>query len=224
MEFSWEPLILSIKLALTTTLLLGLVGIFIVYLIHFHSFKLKPLFKAFVSLPLVLPPSVLGFYLLVAFQPESAIGTFFDSIFGLKLIFSFAGLVVASMIFSMPFMVNTILSGLENLPKMYEEAAYTLGKNKFTTFSKVLLPLIKPSIVVASIMTFAHTIGEFGVILMIGGNIPGETRVASIAIYNEVESLNYDVANQYALILLIFSFVILTLVYYYQARHLSLSN
>lgn len=221
MGFSWEPILLSVKLAFVTTILLGFVGVSLVYLIHFYSFKLKPFFKAAVSMPLVLPPSVLGFYLLLAFNPESAFGQFFDNLFGLRLIFSFPGLVLASMIFSLPFMVNPILSGLENLPSNYQEASFTLGKSKVTTFLKVLLPLNKPSIVVAGIMTFAHTIGEFGVILMIGGNIPGETKVASIAIYNEVEALNYEAANQYAVILLIFSFLVLTGVYFYQSRSLS---
>jgi len=219
MGFSWEPLFLSAKLAFVTTTLLGVTGVFIIYLIHFYSFGFKPMLKALVSLPLVLPPSVLGFYLLVAFQPDTFVGGFFDNLFGLRLIFSFPGLVLASMIFSMPFMINPILSALENLPKTYQEASFTLGKSKLITYRKVLLPLIKPSIVVAAIMTFAHTIGEFGVILMIGGNIPRETRVASIAIYNEVEGLNYGAANQYAFILLLFSFVMLTLVYYYQARN-----
>ena len=219
MQFDWGPLILSAKLALITTVLLGVIGVVLVYFIHFYSFKARPFLKALISLPLVLPPSVLGFYLLVSFNPEEGIGYFFNSVFGLRLIFSFAGLVVASIIFSFPFMINPILSGLETLPRFFQEVSFTLGKGNLQTYLRVLLPQIKPSIIVASIMTFAHTVGEFGVILMIGGNIPDETRVASIAIYNEVEGLNYASANQYALILLIFSFVILTLVYYYQARY-----
>lgn len=217
-SFDWEPLWLSFKLASVTTILLLFIGIGIVYFLYFHSKRSQPFFKAIVSLPLVLPPSVLGFYLLVAFQPNTLIGGFFDSVLGIRLIFSFPGLVAASIIFSLPFMVNPILSGIENLPSSYEEVSYTLGKSKWMTYRKVLLPLIKPSVIVASIMTFAHTIGEFGVILMIGGNIPGETRVASIAIYNEVEGLNYGAANTYAAILLIFSFVILASVYIYQSR------
>ena len=212
------PFILSLKLALTTTLILLFVGLLLVYLIHFLSFRLRPFFKAIVSLPLVLPPSVLGYYLLVTLQPESTLGKIANSLLGIQLIFSFQGLVIASIIYSLPFMVNPILSAIEGLPRSLEEASYTLGKSGWQTYFKVLIPNIKPSIVIAATMAFAHTIGEFGVILMIGGNIPNETRVASVAIYNEVETLNYSQANMYALILLIFSFVVLALVYYFQEK------
>lgn len=214
----WGPFILSVKLALVTTFILLFLGLAFTYVIHFLSFRFRPVLKAVVSLPLVLPPSVLGYYLLVSLQPESIPGRWAESLFGIKLVFSFPGLVIASILYSLPFMVNPIISALESLPKSYEEASFTLGKTKWQTFLKVLIPNIKPSIVVASTMAFAHTIGEFGVILMIGGNIPGETRVASVAIYNEVETLNYSQADFYALVLLIFSFLVLAIVYLFQER------
>ncbi|MEM1135641.1 MAG: molybdate ABC transporter permease subunit [Bacteroidota bacterium] len=220
MDISFSPLWLSLKLATFTTLILLIIGLPLVYLIHFKlKFTfIKPLVKAIVSLPLVLPPTVLGYYLLVAFNPESFLGSTFERLFDLRLVFSFTGILIGSVIFSLPFMVNPILSAIESLPAYYEDAAYTLGKSSWVTFFKVLLPNIKASVVVGLTLSFAHTIGEFGVILMIGGNIPNETRVASIAIYNEVEMLNYQSANLYALILLVFSLLVLTFVNYFNAE------
>ncbi len=139
-------------------------------------------------------------------------------LFDIQLAFSFEGILLGSIVFSLPFMVNPIVSALESLPSSLKEASYTLGKSGFTTYTKVLLPNIKQAIITAIIMTFAHTIGEFGVILMIGGNIPGETRVASLAIYHELEALNYDVADSYSLILLIFSLSVLLIVYFFQKK------
>jgi molybdate transport system permease protein len=216
MEEFWMPLWLSTKLASITTALLFLIALPLIYVLSMKHFVGKFIVKAFVALPLILPPSVLGFYLLIAFQPNGTIGTYWTSILGSRLAFSFEGILIASIIFSFPFMINPILSAIENLPAHLTDASYSLGKSKWKTFAKVLLPNVKPSIISASILTFAHTIGEFGVILMIGGNIPGETRVASIAIFHELESMNYDLANQYALILLSFSFVILILVQFIQ--------
>lgn len=214
----WTPFVLSLKLAVVTTVILWLIGTILVYVIHFHGGRFRPFIKALVSLPLVLPPTVLGYYLLVAFHPEGWLGSNVDALFDFRLAFSFQGLVVGSLIFSLPFMVNPILSGLENLPSSYLEAAYTLGKSRKTAFLRVLLPNIKPSILVGIVMAFAHTIGEFGVILMIGGSIPGKTRVASISIYHEVEALHYDTANLYAAVLLGFSLLILFAVYLYQGK------
>jgi molybdate transport system permease protein len=150
---------------------------------------------------------------LLAFSPESMLGAWLDAQFGLRLVFTFPGLVVGSIIYSLPFMVQPVQSGFENLPVHLSEASYVLGKSKRTTLFRVLLPNIKPSLLTGIVLTFAHTVGEFGVILMIGGNIPGVTRVASIAIYDEVEGLNYALANRYALVLLAFAFVILLFVY-----------
>lgn len=213
-----QPLLLSLKLASVTTLLLFLIAIPLVYGIYFFSNSAKPWLKAIVSMPLVLPPTVLGYYLLIMLRPDGWVGQLSEKLFDTRLVFSFPGLVIGSLIFSLPFMVNPILSALENLPAAYKEAAYTLGKSRWNTLWHVLLPNVKSSVVVGLVMTFAHTIGEFGVILMIGGNIPGETRVASIAIYNEVEMLNFENADLYALILLVFSFAVLLLVYFYQNR------
>lgn len=212
------PLWLSVQLAVVTTLVLLGVGMLLGYLLHMVHFRGKIFLRALVSLPLVLPPTVLGYYLLVTFQPGSGIGKFLDDVLGLRLVFSFLGILVGSIVFSLPFMVSPILSGLDALPKSLKEASFTLGKNRWYTFTKVLLPNIRPSMFAAIVMTFAHTIGEFGVVLMIGGNIPGETRVASIAIFHEMEAMNYAQANQYALILLIFSLTIILLVQWTQKR------
>ncbi|MDF9798224.1 molybdate transport system permease protein [Catalinimonas alkaloidigena] len=213
-----QPLVLSLQLAMATTVLLFIIAIPLVYAIYFHSGSAKPLFKAVVSMPLVLPPTVLGYYLLIFMRPDGWLGQLSQQLFDLRLVFSFPGLVIGSLIFSLPFMVNPILSAIENLPFSYKEAAYTLGKSRWNTLWHVLLPNVRSSVLVGLVMTFAHTIGEFGVILMIGGNIPGETRVASIAIYNEVEMLNFDNADMYAGILLAFSFFVLISVYIYQNR------
>ena len=175
--------------------------------------KIKPVMETLVSMPLVLPPTVLGFYLLIAFSPSNAFGSWLDAWLGLKLIFSFEGLVIASILYSLPFMVHPIQSGFSNLSPTLKEASYVLGKSKFKTLNRVLLPNIKPSLLTGIVLSFAHTVGEFGVILMIGGNIPGKTKVASIAIYDEVESLNYTVANNYSMILFAITFIILLIVY-----------
>ena len=214
----WMPFWLSIKLALVTTLLLLALGLPLVFLLHSYRFRLRLLLKAIVSLPLVLPPTVLGYYLLLAFQPESGLGRLSMQLFDRGLAFSFPGLVLGSVVFSLPFMVNPVLSALEGLPPVYAEAAYTLGKSRWITFWRALLPNVRPAVWVGIVMTFAHTLGEFGVILMIGGNIPGETRVASIEIYNQVEAMQYGYADRYAVTLLLFSLLLLLLVYAFQGR------
>ena len=209
----WGPIILTFKLALITTLLLVLIGIPIAYGLAFGRSRLKPFFETLVSMPLVLPPTVLGFYLLLAFSPNRGLGAFLDQTLGLRLVFSFEGLVVASLVFSLPFMVHPIQSGLSQLPSSLAEASWLLGKSKWKTLMRVQLPNIRASLLTGIVLAFAHTIGEFGVVLMIGGNIPDQTRVASIAIYDEVEALNYATANSYSLILLGITFGILLLVY-----------
>lgn len=213
MDFSWQPFILSLQLASVTTLLLLVLGLPTCYFIFYHSSRTAPVLKSLVSLPLVLPPTVLGYYLLIAFRPGGVLG---QTLGGTSLAFSFTGLVIGSIIFSFPFMVNPVLSALENLPQNFKDAAFTLGKSKRTTFYKVMIPNIRPSILIGAVMAFAHTIGEFGMVLMIGGNIPEKTRVASIAIYNEVETMDYAAANFYALVLLGFSLTVLLTIYSYQ--------
>lgn len=213
MDFNFDPLFLTFKLAFITTLFLLGLGIPLAYWLSQTNNKFKPVLETFISLPLVLPPSVLGFYLLLLFTPQSGVGAWLNEWFSIQLVFSFPGLVVASIIYSLPFMVHPIQSGLQNLPVSLAESSYLLGKSKIQTLWHVLLPNIKPSIITAIVLSFAHTIGEFGVVLMMGGSIPGKTRVASIAIYDEVEALNYDSANVYAGVLFLISFAILLTVY-----------
>ncbi|HKK78513.1 MAG TPA: molybdate ABC transporter permease subunit [Phaeodactylibacter sp.] len=212
-EAFWQTLVLTFQLASITTLILLLLGVPIAYALSQSRSRWKPLLEALISMPLVLPPTVLGFYLLLAFTPRSALGAWLDDTMGIQLVFTFAGLVLGSVIYSLPFMVQPVQSGFEHLPDHLAEASYSLGKSKLQTLLRVLLPNIKPSLLTGIVLSFAHTVGEFGVILMIGGNIPGETRVASIAIYDEVEAMNYNLANQYALVLIVFAFVILFVVY-----------
>ncbi|MDH3649194.1 MAG: molybdate ABC transporter permease subunit [Saprospiraceae bacterium] len=209
----WSPLILTFKLAIITTIILFLISVPLAFWLASTSSRSKPIIETLVSMPLVLPPTVIGFYLLVAFSPSYAIGSFLERTMGFHLVFSFEGIVLGSIIYSLPFMVHPIQSGISNLPKSLSEASFVLGKSRWTTLIMVLLPNIKTSIVTGIVLAFAHTIGEFGVILMIGGNIPDETRVASIAIYDQVEALNYDTANQYSLFLFIVTFVILLTVF-----------
>ena len=151
--------------------------------------------------------------MLIAYSPDHAFGHFLEQYFNVRLAFSFAGVLVASVIFSLPFMVQPLQNGLTAIPQSLREASYTLGKSELTTLFKVLIPNMIPSIVTAVAMTFAHCIGEFGVVIMVGGNMPGETRVASIAIYDQVQTMNYDVANRYSIVLFIISAIILTIIY-----------
>ena len=209
----FQTMKLTFELAGVTTLILLFIGIPLGYFLSQTKSKLKPVIETLVSMPLVLPPSVLGFYLLLAFSPKNSFGSWLEETFDLRLVFSFEGLIIASVIFSLPFMVHPIQSGFSSLSKSLKEASFVLGKSRLETLLYVLLPNIKPSLLTGIVISFAHTVGEFGVVLMIGGNIAGETKLASIAIYDEVEALNYDLANQYAFTLFIISFVILLFVY-----------
>jgi len=208
----FDPFWLTAKLAFITTIILLVISIPLCYWLAYSKLKFKSVVEALISLPLVLPPSVIGFYLLIAFSPENFFGKFLEKYFDLRLVFTFQGLIIASVLYSFPFMVNPILSGFKNLPISLKEASFSLGKSKFTTISKILLPNIRVSIITAIVMTFAHTVGEFGVVLMIGGSIPTETKTISIAIYDEVQAMNYTNANVYAGILFVFSFIILLMV------------
>lgn len=216
----WSPLLLTFKLALITTLVLFILAIPLAYWLAYTKSKLKPIIETLVSMPLVLPPTVIGFYLLIAFSPSNAFGNWINEWLGLRLVFSFEGLLLASVFYSLPFMVHPIQSGFTNLPKSLKEMSYILGKTRVTTIIKVLLPNIKPALLTGIVLAFAHTIGEFGVVLMIGGNIPGKTKVASIAIYDEVEALNYSAANTYSIILFALTFTILLLVYLFNNGYL----
>ncbi len=207
------PLLLTFKLATATTIVLFFIAIPVSYWLVSTKSKLKPIIEATISLPLVLPPTVLGFYFLLLLSPNSYIGSWILNTFHIQFVFSFWGLLLASLLYSLPFMIHPIQAGLSSLPKSYTETAILMGKSKSTIISRILLPNIKPALLTGIVLSFAHTVGEFGVVLMIGGNIPGKTKVASIAIYDEVESLNYTAANQYSFILLALSFFILISVY-----------
>ena len=208
-----QTLWVTFKLALSTTVILSIIGLPLAYWVAYTRLKIKPFIEAFISMPLVLPPSVLGYYMMVLYSPRNGFGKWLNETLSVRLAFSFEGVLIASVLFSLPFMIQPLQNGFQSLPTSLSEASYTLGKSKFTTFFKVLLPNIKPSIITATALTFAHCIGEFGVVLMVGGNMPGTTRVASIAIYDEVQALNFDTANKYAFILFAVSFVMLTVIY-----------
>ncbi|MGM5629463.1 molybdate ABC transporter permease subunit [Apibacter raozihei] len=211
-DFS-NTLLLTGKLAISTTAILLLLGLPIAYLLAYTRFRGKALVEALICMPMVLPPTVIGYYLLVAFSPTNSFGGFLEKYLSTRLAFTFEGVVIASVIAGLPFMIQPLQNGLSSLPSSYREASYTLGKSKWVTFYRVLLPNCKSSLITGIALTFAHCIGEFGIVLMVGGNIPGETRIASIAIYDEVQALNYETAHQYSFILFIISFILLTLIY-----------
>jgi molybdate transport system permease protein len=217
----WTPITLTFQLALLTAALLLLVSIPLGYWLAYSRSRLKPVVETLVSMPLVLPPTVLGFYLLVIFSPNGSFGAWLDRWLNVRFIFSFEGLVLASMIYSLPFMVQPIQAGLSSLSPSLKEAAYLLGKSRWTTLFWVLLPNIRASLLTGIVLAFAHTIGEFGVVLMIGGSIPGRTKVASIAVYEAVESLDYATANLYAALLFAMTFLILLAVYLINGGYLS---
>ena len=219
----WTPILLTLKLATVTTALLFLIALPLAYYLAKTNAKTRPLLEALVAMPLVLPPTVLGFYLLLTFSPNTAVGAWLNNTIGLKLAFSFPGLVIGSIIYSLPFMVHPIQAGLSSLPNSLLEASDLMGKSKWETLWRIELPNIRPALLAGVVLSFAHTIGEFGVVLMIGGGIPGETRVASIAVYEEVEALNYAAAGQYSAVLFALCFTILLAVYATNARYLKRS-
>jgi molybdate transport system permease protein len=201
------PIWLTLKLAAITTLLLLIIGLPVAWWLSQGRAFYKIIIEALITMPLVLPPSVLGFYLLIAFSPQQGVGKWLLHTFNIQFVFSFQGLVLASILYSMPFMIGPVKSALQQLPVSLSQASYSLGKTQWQTFVHVLLPNIKPSLFTAMVLTFAHTLGEFGVVLMIGGNIPNVTRVASIAVYDSVEQMDYSSANAYSLILFSITFV-----------------
>ncbi len=211
-------LLLTAKLALSTTAILFVVALPIAYLLAFRRFFGRSIIEALISMPMVLPPTVFGFYLLMAYSPNSMFGGVWISLFGKGLAFSFEGVLLASVLFGLPFLVQPMQSGFMARPQSLAMAAQTLGKSKLNIFFKIVLPNMIPSIVSAVALTFARTIGEFGVIMMVGGNMPSQTRVASIAIYDEVQSLNFETANQYSLTLFLVSMVMLTIIQTFNRR------
>lgn len=215
----FTPFFVSFKLAFITTIVLFFLCVFLAWWLSVTRSRLKPFVEAIASMPLVLPPSVIGFYILVALAPQSLVGGFLHDVFDVRLVFSFAGLVVASCIYSLPFMLSPLQSGFESLNKNIIEASYLSGKGTFKTIFFVALPNILPSLMMGLIITFAHTVGEFGVVLMVGGSIDGQTRVASVAIYEFVEVLDYKNAHIYSLIMVALSFLVLFLVYFFKAKN-----
>jgi molybdate transport system permease protein len=207
------PLWLSLLLAGTTTLVLLLVGKPLAWWLANTDSRARSAIEALTALPLVLPPTVLGFYFLIVLGPASPIGSFWLTMTGDTLTFSFSGLVVASVFYSLPFMVQPLQNAFEAIGRGPLEAAASLRAGAVDTFFSVVVPLSRRGFVTAAVLSFAHTIGEFGVVLMVGGNIPGETKVISIAIYEHVETLNYAAAHVLSAGLLLFAFVVLLFVY-----------
>jgi molybdate transport system permease protein len=212
------PLLLTLKLAGLTTVLLLVIATPIAWWLAHSTRRWKPLVQAVVALPIVLPPTVLGFYLLILLGPHGAIGGWWVEMTGQTLTFSFAGLVIASCLYSLPFAVQPLQAAFAQAGLREVEAARTLGAGPLDAFLSVAVPLAAPGFVAAMVLSFAHTLGEFGVVLMVGGNIPGETRVVSIAIFDHVEALNYGAAHELAAILLAFAFAVLVVMFVINRR------
>ena len=210
---NWAPLWLSIELAATTAALLLVIGVPIAYWITYSRWRWKFFVEAIVALPIVLPPTVLGFYVLVALGGQSPIGRAWQSWTGHTLAFTFTGLVVGSVIYSLPFAVQPFAASFAAVDRQLLAASSVLGAGRWRTFQRVILPLSVAGIVTGVALSFAHTMGEFGVVLMVGGNIPGVTRTMSIAIFDDVQALDYATAMREAAVLLVFAFAILTLIY-----------
>jgi len=210
---NWEPFILSIKLAGTTTLVLYVIGLPLAAWLSSSRSRWKFIVESAVALPIVLPPTVLGYYVLVAISPTSWLGSVYLDLFGTSLPFSFTGLVFASVLYSLPFAVQPFLASFDMVDPKLKEAAWTLGASRFKAFWTITMPLSLSGVITGGVLSFAHTLGEFGVVLLVGGNIPGATRVVSISIYDHVQALEYDKAGQSSLILLLFSFFTLAGVY-----------
>ncbi len=213
-----QALRLSFTLAALTTVVLLVVGLPLASWLATSRWRWKPVIEAVVALPLVLPPTVLGFYLLVAMGPRSPVGQAWIATFGRPLAFSFEGLLVASILYSLPFAVQPFAASLSSVDRRLVEASHTLGVSRLGTFFRVTLPLALPGIVAGAVLTFAHALGEFGVVLMVGGNIAGETRTLSIAIFDSVEQLDYATAGRTALFLLTVSFLVLVVTYALRRR------
>ena len=208
-----EALLLSIRLALCVSSILFVVGVPLAYWLAYSRWRWKFLMEAVVALPLVLPPTVLGFYMLLAMGPRGPLGKLWHAAFGHGLAFTFAGLVIASVLYSFPFAVQPLIASFETVDRKLLDASAVLGAGRVRTFRNVILPLSVPGIITALVLSFAHTLGEFGVVLMVGGNLAGVTRTVSIDIYDRVQSLDYANANRTALLLLVISFAVLSAVY-----------
>ena len=214
----WPAIWLTAQLAFVTTVLLLAISLPLAWWLTTTRSRVRPFVEAVTTLPLVLPPTVLGFYLLILLSPSSAFGGFWLSVTGQSLTFSFTGLVIASLIYSLPFAVQPLQTAFASVPSATIDAARTLGASPRDAFLTISLPLARRGFLTAAVLTFAHTVGEFGVVLMVGGNIPGRTRVISIEIFTAVETLDYATAHALSLGLLAFSFGVLLLVYAFNRR------
>src|SRR6516162_9284154 len=210
---NWQALVLTTKLASLVSLILMLAGVPIALWVAYSQRRWKFFAESVLALPIVLPPTVLGFYVLVALGSDTGLGRWFQQVTGRPLAFTFTGLVIASVLFSLPFAVHPMVAGFRSVDSKLMAAARTLGAGKIKVFSQIVLPLSWPSLLAGLVLSFAHTVGEFVVVLMVGGNISGITRTLSSDIYDQVEALNYHSANVTALTLLIFSYMLLCLVY-----------
>ena len=210
---NWEAIVLTAKLATIVSVVLLAIGLPLAYWLAFTRSRLKFVLEPLIALPLVLPPTVLGFYLLLAFGGASPAGRFYQSLTGHGFAFSFSGLVLASVLYSLPFAVQPFASAFSAVDRKLLAAATVLGVSRWRALTRILLPLSLPGIVTGVVLSFAHTVGEFGVVLMVGGNIPGITRTVSIDIYDNVQEFNFALAHRTALVLLLFSFAALTAVY-----------
>jgi molybdate transport system permease protein len=208
-----EALLLSLRLALCVSAILFVLGMPLAYWLAYSRWRWKFLLEALVALPLVLPPTVLGFYMLLAMGPRGPLGKFWYATFGHGLAFTFAGLVIASVLYSLPFAVQPLVASFKTVDRKLLDASAVLGASRTRTFRRIILPLSLPGIITALVLSFAHTLGEFGVVLMVGGNLAGVTRTVSIDIYDRAQSLDYAGANRTALFLLLTSFVVLAAVY-----------
>ena len=210
---NWTAISVTFQLAILTALILLVVGLPIAYWLTFSRWRWKFLVESVVALPLVLPPTVLGFYILVAIGPHSPVGQLYSRLVGHPLPFTFEGLLVASILYSLPFAVQPFSAAFDQVDRRLLEASWTFGVSRLCTFFKFVVPLSTAGIMTGIVLSFAHTLGEFGVVLMVGGNIEGETRTVSIDIYDEVQSLNYAGAAKTALFLLVISYTVLLVVY-----------
>ncbi len=218
----WQAMWLTLRLAVIVAVVLAVIGLPLAYWITYSRWRAKFLVEAVVALPIILPPTVLGFYLLIALGSQSAPGRWWQSLTGHPLAFTFNGLVIGSIIYSLPFAVQPFASAFASVDRSLLAASATLGAGKWRTFWHIIFPLSLPGVVTGAALTFAHTVGEFGVVLMIGGNIPGVTRTVSIDIYDRVQGAEYTAANLTSLVLLVFSFVVLALIYGMNRRSWSL--
>ncbi len=214
----WMSFWVSVQLAACTTVILLILGVPLAYWLAFMRWRGKFLIEAVVALPLVLPPTVLGFYVLMVTGPYSPVGEGFEALTGQRLPFTFLGILLGSVLFNLPLAVRPFVSTFTALDWRLLEASWCLGVSRWATFYRIVIPLCWPGILTGMILTFAHTIGEFGIVLMVGGNIPGVTRTLSIAIYDDVQALNYAAAGQTSLVLVVFSFAALCITYALQRR------